>query len=124
MRGGSGERGDHDEAIAIGGVHQGLRHRPTTSGAGHRQEQHGHMGELPAHLPLIRAEFTNHALALIMASAIPATPVLGGNTSLTEDMGIWGYAHYSEWPKVADEVIEAHALIEFMPFRHIASCGR
>src|SRR5438067_1257770 len=66
MLGGSGKRGDHDEAIAIGGVHQGLRHRPTTSGAGHRQEQHRHMGELPAHLPLIRAEFTNHALIEIM----------------------------------------------------------
>src|SRR5262249_3952681 len=42
------------------------RQRPTTSGAGHRQEQHGHMGELPAHLPLIRAEFTNHALIEIL----------------------------------------------------------
>ena len=56
MLGGSGERGDHDEAIAIGGVHQGRRKRPTTSGAGHRQEQHGHIGELPAHLPLHHAD--------------------------------------------------------------------
>src|SRR5689334_16963557 len=66
MLGGSGERGDHDEAIAISGVHQWLRNRPTTSGASHRQEQHGHIGELPAYLPLIRTEFTNHALIEIM----------------------------------------------------------
>ena len=64
--GGAGERGDHDEAIAIRGVYQGFRYRPTTSGAGHRQEQHGHIGELPAHLPLMRAEFTNHALIEIL----------------------------------------------------------
>src|SRR6266702_2324734 len=55
-----------NEAITVSGVHQGFRYRPTTSGAGHRQEQHGHIGELPAHLPLIRAEFTNHALIEIM----------------------------------------------------------
>jgi len=66
MLGGAGERGDHDEAIAIGGVHQGRRQRPTTSGAGHRQEQYGHIGELSAHPPLIRAKFTNHALIEIL----------------------------------------------------------
>src|SRR5262245_14348709 len=66
MLGGSGERGDHNEAIAIGGVHQWFRNCPATSGAGHRQEQHRHIGELPTHLPVICTEFTNHALIEIM----------------------------------------------------------
>src|SRR5262249_7157280 len=64
--GGAGERGDHDEALDIRGVHQGFRDRPPTAGAGHRQEQHGHLGELSAYLPLMRAEFTHHALIDIL----------------------------------------------------------
>jgi hypothetical protein len=31
----------------------------------------------------------------------------GGSIYLTEDMGVEGYAPYSEWPKVADAMIEA-----------------
>jgi hypothetical protein len=44
---------------------------------------------------------------LIMALATPATHVPGGSTEVTEDMGAWGYAHFSEWLKVAKAVIEA-----------------
>jgi hypothetical protein len=64
--GASRERGDHDEAITIGGVHEWLRNSPATLGPGRSQKEHRHIGKLTAYLPLVRPEFTNHLLIEIM----------------------------------------------------------
>jgi hypothetical protein len=47
-----------------------------------------------------------------MVSATPATPVLGGSTESIESRRVGGCANYSEWPKVADAVIDAQAPID------------
>ena len=45
--------------------------------------------------------------AAIMASATPAAFVRGQSTSALEEMGVRGLRGHSEWPQVADVVIEA-----------------
>src|SRR2546425_4871960 len=64
--GGSRERGNHYNPIAISSVHQWLGESAATLCPGHSQEKHRHIGELTANLPLIRPEFTNHALVEII----------------------------------------------------------
>jgi len=78
MLGASRERGDHYEAIAIYSVGKWLRESSTTLCTGRGQQKHGHIGKLTANLPLVRPEFTNHALVeIIQFRHISSIPSLG-----------------------------------------------